>query len=86
MKRIIIAISTTIDRKTHYIKSETQAANGEITVEFTTRPEEIREYETHSQAYAKLPKIRNPFAREYRVETVAVWHKKPVANYQTDLR
>lgn len=86
MKRLVVAITTRIGNKIHYVKTETIAANGEIAVELTTKEAEIKEYESSSLADSQLPKIRNPFGRQYRVEMVSVWHRKPNVHLQTDMR
>lgn len=86
MKRLVVAITTRIQDKTHYVKSETVLANSELSVELTTREDEIKEYSTHADAFQKIPKIRDPFGRQYSVTTVPVWHKKSSPNLQADLR
>lgn len=86
MKRLVVAITTRIQNKTHYVKSETVLANSELSVELTTKEDEIKEYADHKEAFQRIPMIRDPFGRQYSVATVPVWHRKSSPNLQTDMR
>jgi hypothetical protein len=67
MKKQIVVIATTIMNKAHFIKCETQVANGEFHPEFTTDVNQAKDYEDPAEARVKLRKIRNSFNRVFSV-------------------
>lgn len=87
MKKQIVVIATTIMNKAHFIKCETQVANGEFHPEFTTDVNQAKDYEDPAEARVKLRKIRNSFNRVFRVMSELVdFNKRKQVFVEEDLR
>lgn len=87
MKKQIVVIATTIMNKAHYIKSETQVANGEFHPEFTTDVNQAKDYEDPARARMRLSKIRNSFDRVFKVKSERVdVSKRKILTTEEDLR